>query len=99
VLLLVKKGGDAGALLQIAAQAVQNLTSVHTALRILLEPDVAAKLKHYHGVEDAKIHLFEARPCPGFGENVRSDDIASASTDRVKKLYLVMCLVTDSEVF
>jgi NAD+ kinase len=73
VLLLVKPGDPE--LLEIAAAAVMQLTQGHPKVDILLDPSTAAKLKHYHGVESEQIHLFEATPTPGFGDNLRPDDV------------------------
>jgi NAD+ kinase len=73
VLLLVKPGDPE--LLEIAAAAVTQLTEGHPKVDILLDPSTAAKLKHYHGVESEQIHLFEATPTPGFGDNLRPDDV------------------------
>ena len=56
VLLLVKQGDDE--LLQCAAKAVNELLE-HNKVQILVSPDVCARLKHYHGVDDDKIKLFE----------------------------------------
>jgi len=55
VLLLVKRGDDA--LLHIAAQKVSELTEV--GIDVLMAPELAAKLKHYYGVDDERISLFE----------------------------------------
>jgi len=55
VLLLVKRGDEA--LLEIAAQKVPELTEV--GIDVLMAPDLAAKLKHYYGVDDERISLFE----------------------------------------
>lgn len=55
VLLLVKR--DDEELLKIVAQKVPELTEV--GIEILLAPELAAKLKHYHGVDDEWISLFE----------------------------------------
>ena len=55
VLLLVKRGDEA--LLEIAAQKVPELTAV--GIDVLMAPDLAAKLKHYYGVDDERISLFE----------------------------------------
>jgi NAD kinase len=54
ILLLVKAGDEA--LLQIAATTVPKLTQV--GIQVLLSPDLAAKLKHYYGVDDPNISLF-----------------------------------------
>ena len=65
VLLLVRPGDDA--LLHLAGDAVQAL--VKEGIQIYLAPELAAKLKHYHGVEDRQnlIKLYEPLPVPGFG--------------------------------
>lgn len=77
VLFLIKQGGsDSGKLLRIAADAVQNLTSAHSNLQILLDPGTAARLSHYHGVDGPQIHLFEAVSTPGFGRNVAPSELA-----------------------
>ncbi|VEU33963.1 unnamed protein product [Pseudo-nitzschia multistriata] len=55
VLLLVKRDDDD--LLQIAAHKVPELTEV--GIDVLMAPELAAKLKHYYGVDDERIHLFE----------------------------------------
>mmetsp|Transcript_22550 Transcript_22550/g.50017 ORF Transcript_22550/g.50017 Transcript_22550/m.50017 type:complete len:527 (+) Transcript_22550:246-1826(+) len=55
VLLLVKRGDEA--LLQIAAKKVPELTEV--GIDVLMSPELAAKLKHYFGVDDERISLFE----------------------------------------
>jgi len=82
VLFLIKQGGGGGSrsgaadLLRIAAEAVQNLTSAHSNIQILLDPGTAARLSHYHGVDGPQIHLFEAITAPGFGHNVDPTDVA-----------------------
>ena len=74
VLILVKKGDKN--LMRMAADAVFELTSVNNGegddgeegessspsspIRVLLAPDLAAKLKHYHGVDNPYISLFES---------------------------------------
>jgi NAD kinase len=55
VLLLVKR--DDEELMEIAATAVKQLTGGN--IQVLLAPDLAAKLKHYYGVDDTRIRLFE----------------------------------------
>jgi NAD+ kinase len=85
VLLLVKKQrADLAAsshLLEIAARVIQRLTTRQYAtnkrLKILLDPDTAAKLCYYHGVDSGRVELFEPTPCPGFGENPSIHDIAA----------------------
>lgn len=65
VLVLVRPGDDK--LLALAADAVQHL--VQQGIQVYLAPDLAAKLKHYHGVEDRNnlIQLYEPLAHPGFG--------------------------------
>lgn len=63
VLILVKQNDDA--LMKIAAQAVKELTSHQ--VHVLLDPELSAKLKHYFGVDDDRIKLFEPRTFSGFG--------------------------------
>ena len=55
VLLLVKR--DDEDLLKITAEKVPELTEV--GIEVLLAPELAAKLKHYYGVDDEWISLFE----------------------------------------
>ena len=54
VLILVKPNDD---LMEICATAVKQL--VEAEIEVLLAPDVAARLKHYHGVDDNRISLFD----------------------------------------
>jgi NAD kinase len=71
VFILLKHGDEE--LTRVAAVAVREL--LHLDIEILVAPDLAAKLKHYYGVDDEKIKLFEPRPVPGFGGNhVSMDD-------------------------
>jgi NAD kinase len=71
VFFLVKQGDEE--LTRVAAEAVRELTTME--LDILIAPDLAAKLKHYYGVDDEKIKLFEPKPITGFGGNhVAMDD-------------------------
>jgi NAD kinase len=65
VFLLVKQGDDE--LMRVAAEAVQELTKMN--LDIFVAPDLAAKLKHYYGVDDERIKLFEPIPVAGYGGN------------------------------
>lgn len=60
ILLLVRAGDEA--LLRIAAENVPKLTEV--GIQVLLAPDLAAKLKHYYGVDDPRISLFETPKDP-----------------------------------
>jgi NAD+ kinase len=69
VFLLIKSGDDE--LMTTAAGVVQELLAICTHLDILLEPTAAARLKHYHGVDGDRIHLYEAIPAVGFGEKLR----------------------------
>jgi NAD kinase len=64
VLLLVKR--DDEDLLEIAARNVPKLTGV--GIDVLLSPDLAAKLKHYYGVDDERISLFEQPKNPNEDE-------------------------------
>lgn len=71
VLLLVRPNDDD--LLKIAADSVRELTG--HGIQMLLAPDVAAKMKHFFGVDDEKmIKLFEPRAVSGFGENLQVTD-------------------------
>jgi len=58
VLMLVKRNDDD--LLKVAADAVRELTSKGDII-IMLPPDMAAKFKHYFGVDNDKIELFEQK--------------------------------------
>jgi len=55
VLLMVKKGDES--LMKVVAQRVPELTKV--GIEVLMAPELAAKLKHYYGVDDELISLFE----------------------------------------
>ena len=71
VFLLVKQGDEE--LTRVAAEAVRELTTMD--LDIFVAADLAAKFKHYYGVDDEKIKLFEPTPVAGFGGNhVAMDD-------------------------
>jgi NAD kinase len=71
VFIILKHGDEE--LTRVVADAVRELISLD--IEILVAPDLAAKLKHYFGVDDEKIKLFEPRPVPGFGGNhVSMDD-------------------------
>jgi hypothetical protein len=63
VLILVKQNDDE--LMKIAAEAVKELTAHQ--VHVLLDPELSAKLKHYFGVDDERIKLFEPRTFSGFG--------------------------------
>lgn len=82
VLFLVKQGTDIDTLLTICADAVNELTAKHGSnIGILLDPSTAARLQHYHGVNGQNIHLFEAKPCRGFGDNVLPEDVLATEFD------------------
>jgi len=66
VLLLVKRNDDE--LMKEAADAVRELTA-QGGLKVMLQAELAAKLKHYFGVDDEKIELYEIKSEPGFGGN------------------------------
>ena len=71
ILLLVRPGDEA--LLRIAAENVPKLTEV--GINVLLAPDLAAKLKHYYGVDDHRISLFEPPKDPNEAKwNIRYMD-------------------------
>jgi len=66
VLLLVKRNDDE--LLKIAAEAVTCLLNGSDDIRILMQPELCAKLKYYFGVDDdSKLQLYEPRRIVGFG--------------------------------
>eukprot|EP00521_Asterionellopsis_glacialis_P015456 CAMPEP_0195306348 /NCGR_PEP_ID=MMETSP0707-20130614/37154_1 /TAXON_ID=33640 /ORGANISM="Asterionellopsis glacialis, Strain CCMP134" /LENGTH=518 /DNA_ID=CAMNT_0040370563 /DNA_START=122 /DNA_END=1678 /DNA_ORIENTATION=- len=72
VLLLVRPNDDE--LLKIAADSVKELTA--SGIQMLLAPDIAAKIKHYHGVDDENmIKLFEPREYPDFGNNLQCNKL------------------------
>ena len=56
ILFLVKR--DDEELMKIASKAVRELTE-DIGIRVLLQPELAAKLKHYYGVDNDLIDLFE----------------------------------------
>lgn len=58
VLFLVKRDDDE--LMVDASRAVKQLTE-ELGIQVLLQPEYAAKLKHYYGVDNSLIHLFEVR--------------------------------------
>lgn len=64
VLLLVKKNDDE--LLTAASEAVKELTSSGD-IKVMLNPDIAAKLKFYYEVDSENIVLFDPKPVKGFG--------------------------------
>ena len=71
VFFLVKQGDEE--LTRVAAEAVRQLTTMD--LDIFVAADLAAKFKHYYGVDDEKIKLFEPKPVNGYGGNhVAMDD-------------------------
>ena len=70
VFVLVKHVDPRHQLLKLAARAVQELCDQHN-IHVLLEPTTAARLKHYHGVDGPRIHLFEVTPTSGFGSDLK----------------------------
>ena len=71
VLLLVKPGDKE--LIKIAAEAVQRLLE-QGGIRVLLAPEVAAKLTHYYGVkDDGRISLFEPKMPPDIKRDEHGD--------------------------
>lgn len=70
VLLMVKKGDEH--LMQVVAQQVPELTKV--GIEILMEPELAAKLKHYYGVDNELISLFEMPTDPNTDSRTRYVD-------------------------
>jgi len=66
VLLLVRNNDDE--LMKEAANVVHKLIA-KGGIKVMLRPEVAAKLKHYFGVDDDKIELYDLKPIPGFGGN------------------------------
>lgn len=80
VLILIRQGDET--LLQKAADAVQQLTAQDTPVRILLDPSTAARLKHYHGVGDDHVCLFEVQPTPGFGSGLSQRSCGPSGSNR-----------------
>jgi NAD+ kinase len=74
ILFLVRPGDDD--LMRIAADTVRELED--DPLHILLDPSTAARLKHYHGVDQDNICLFEPQSTPGFGSNLRPSEVSSS---------------------
>lgn len=70
VLLLIKPNDEE--LIRLAAEAVTRLTQ--SGIKILLVPELAAKLKHYYGVDDDRIGLFESPDTTGHRPNRHVDD-------------------------
>ena len=58
ILFLVKRDDDE--LMVDASKAVKKLTE-ELGIRVLLQPEYAAKLKHYYGVDNELINLFEVK--------------------------------------
>jgi hypothetical protein len=99
VLVLVKQGDTR--LMEIAANVIRQLASsddVHSSnnqtsspplIQVLLDPTTAARIRHYYGVESDRIHLFEPRKTPGYGNDLSADDFIqdpSWSTTRAPML-------------
>ena len=72
VYLLIKAGDDE--LMKTAASIVEELIRSSSHVDILLDPSAAARLKHYHGVDSDRIHLYEATPTAGYGVQPGLDD-------------------------
>mmetsp|Transcript_12072 Transcript_12072/g.34942 ORF Transcript_12072/g.34942 Transcript_12072/m.34942 type:complete len:574 (+) Transcript_12072:910-2631(+) len=64
VLLLVKRNDDE--LVKVSAEAVRQLTDGD--VEVLLAPDLSAKIKHHHGVDNEKMHLFEPPEISNMGQ-------------------------------
>jgi NAD kinase len=72
VLVLVKRGDEE--LIRVAAEAIKELSKTQQ-IEVHVAPELCAKLKHYHGVDDDDFKLFEPAPVPGFGGNhIAMDD-------------------------
>jgi hypothetical protein len=72
VLILVKRHDDE--LMRAAADAIKDLTE--SGIHVYLVPDQAAKIEHYYGAHNDKVHIFEPRATPGFGgSHVSHDDV------------------------
>ena len=69
----MKKNDDD--LLKVASEVVKELTSIGD-LKVMLNPDVAAKFKYYYEVDNEDILLFDPKPVKGFGaSHLALDDI------------------------
>jgi len=66
ILLLIKRDDDE--LMVDASRVVAELTE-DVGVRVLLQPEYAAKLKHHHGVDNSLIDLFEVRSNVIFGKD------------------------------
>ena len=76
VLLFVRPGDDQ--LLEVAANAIKAWTtkqqnSTNDTIHVMLDPTLAARLEHNYGVRSDCIHLFEAKPTPGFGNHLPAE--------------------------
>jgi hypothetical protein len=65
VLLLVKPNDES--LIQVAANAVKQLTNDTNNIHIFMESSLAGKLKFQYGVDNKLIHLFEPKATNGYG--------------------------------
>lgn len=73
LLLLVKPNDND--LIACAAKAVEELTSDANGIHVSVDSSLAGKLKYSYGVDNGRIHLFEARGAEGFGgSHVDADD-------------------------
>jgi len=78
VLLLVKRDDDE--LMAFAAHAVRQMT-IEMGIQVLLSPELAAKLKHYFGVDNSNIQLYERVLHKDFGALDCSTRPASSNND------------------
>ena len=83
VLILIRPGDDD--LIKAAAKAIQELSEF--GVQVLLDPSTAARVKYYFGVDCDNVHLFEAMPTPGFGDDIRDAPETDTVPDHDKYLY------------
>ncbi|GAX20695.1 NAD+ kinase [Fistulifera solaris] len=83
VLILIRPGDDT--LIQAAAKAIQELSEF--GVQVLLDPSTAARVKYYFGVDSDNVHLFEAMPTPGFGDDIRDESDTDTLRDHDSYLY------------
>jgi NAD kinase len=65
VLLLVKPNDES--LIEVAANAVKQLTDDANKIHMFMESSLAGKLKFQYGVDNKRIHLFEPKATNGYG--------------------------------
>ena len=87
VFLLIKSGDEE--LMKVAADAVKELCEAN--VNILLDEGSAARIKYNHGVDSDRIHLYEAKPTPGFGDNIRHDHMDLAIEDEAEYSPDLVC--------